>query len=289
MPKIACLSGLHNLERLRCYGVEIWKSSFKNLPRIKQINLIKCKYAETDTRYWYFKPSCKSLHTLAIMDGERFNESDLRLLVDLKQLVLNKYYNYYYTYYYTQCLGKVNRNLNKLSLIKYCHEKNEIIELAQNLGRFRQLECLELVAPKLTYFKLEWLRDLANLKCLRIINDGNLESIDLTSINSSGFINLQELDLSNNSLIEINQSDRSFKLLRLEKLNLSRNYLSQVSRGMWRHFVNLKSLDLSFNVIESIEDDCFEDLVELEHLNLAGNWLTQVDHDAVMRRWSSKA
>lgn len=87
---------------------------------------------------------------------------------------------------------------------------------------------------------------------------------------------LQKLDLSRNELTEIEAN--TFELLRtLELLNLSGNALINLTTDSFSGLSALKCLDLSRNKLNKVEDQVLQPLTALQYLNLSSNRLESLN------------
>ena len=121
--------------------------------------------------------------------------------------------------------------------------------------------------PKAEYYDLaEALKDPASVTALRLNRQG------LTSVPSdiSKFVNLVELDLSENEIADAGSSVPA--LSKLEKLNFSKNKLTRIPSSVCQ-LTKLKSLNLGNNQIASGSVGC---LTSLEWIYLNNNSLTTV-------------
>ncbi|CAK5062133.1 unnamed protein product [Meloidogyne enterolobii] len=92
----------------------------------------------------------------------------------------------------------------------------------------------------------------------------------MKSIDEKIFLNLASLkylDLSSNKLSQLKRSHFS-KLVNLETLLLDNN---QINSDVFKNLQNLESLSLQNNFIESIEDEAFSYLLSLKHLDISNN------------------
>lgn len=86
-----------------------------------------------------------------------------------------------------------------------------------------------------------------------------------------GLRNLQELDLSGNSLAGPLGPSTLPRLPNLAILTLAHNQLSSVTRGALAGLDSLTSLSLHHNQIDVLEDHAFRAIATLTELNLAHN------------------
>lgn len=96
-----------------------------------------------------------------------------------------------------------------------------------------------------------------------------LTEINVNIFNSKDLANLIELNLGNNKITLI--QDKSFvNLIKLEKLFLYSNKLTQINKATFEGLCNLNELSLRYNFISFIQDDSFENLKKLEILHFGG-------------------
>jgi Leucine-rich repeat (LRR) protein len=85
------------------------------------------------------------------------------------------------------------------------------------------------------------------------------------------FENLKELIVPSVILEELNN------LKNLEVFNGSSNLITEIKSNTFENCTNLKTIDLSFNKIETIADGLFEMLENLTNLNLKSNCIIEID------------
>ena len=112
---------------------------------------------------------------------------------------------------------------------------------------FKELETIDLSNIKLTDIKI-LCNDvpLENLRILKICNNPDIKN--LNELKNAKFIFLYELFLSNNGISDLNEIEmEKYPFTYLEVLDLSRNKISNINPIL--HFKNLKSINLSYNLI----------------------------------------
>lgn len=104
------------------------------------------------------------------------------------------------------------------------------------------------------------------LKSLKLSNCDIVSSPRFIITNST---KIQSLDLSNNQLKSFN-----IQLVQtLEVLNLSANVIDSLNANSFTGLISLKSLDLTGNMLSTIDDKVLKPLISLQHLNLSRNRL----------------
>ena len=125
-----------------------------------------------------------------------------------------------------------------------------------------------------------------NVSVVQIVYPPNITHLswadnDLSGIGKDsflGFNDLQELDLSNNRLIEI--CPGTFKELpNLKKLYLSHNMLQLNPPDIFSGLVNLSLLSLQNNMLTKIDPGAFQELANLTELQLDSNMLKQIQSE----------
>lgn len=91
--------------------------------------------------------------------------------------------------------------------------------------------------------------------------------------------NLKEIDFSFNEITKLRTKDIFPKRHYLFVMNFSHNRISQISNDYLKHFPDLRFLDLSNNLIESLEKHQFEPITKLEILRLENNPINEYDCD----------
>ncbi|XP_020782191.1 toll-like receptor 13 [Boleophthalmus pectinirostris] len=135
-----------------------------------------------------------------------------------------------------------------------------------------------LIFLKLNSMKYK-LTSLMNMSCsMPTVSKLQLQSNKLTFISSSFFQkchNVTDIDLEDNKITHIENG--SFNILKLlEVLSIKRNRLQTVPFAT-RNLYSLRKLDLSFNLIRTLECQDFAKLTNLVQLNLQWNSLTALN------------
>ncbi|KAL1139621.1 hypothetical protein AAG570_006602 [Ranatra chinensis] len=100
-----------------------------------------------------------------------------------------------------------------------------------------------------------------------------------------GAPNLEEIDLSRNTLQRIRPGGHPLNLISLVKLNISDNYLTSISDLREANLPSLQVLNVSRNLLASLEG--VQGLGSLVELYAAANKITTVDNIASIRPWKS--
>ncbi|KOB51785.1 Uncharacterized protein OBRU01_27216, partial [Operophtera brumata] len=87
---------------------------------------------------------------------------------------------------------------------------------------------------------------------------------------------LEDLDLSKNSINYVSLQKNHTVLTGLKRLSLKENKIRAVMKDSFPADNSIEFLDLSYNIIEIVEDDAFLTCTGLRELNLEGNSLTLV-------------
>ena len=184
-------------------------------------------------------------------------------------------------------------NLIYLKVFKFS-TTNSLTALNLNFSFFEELEEIDLSNNDLSTASNNYFVDVAQLKKVNLRN-AHLKSLEIIK----DLVYLEELDLSDNDLngqiIEyfigdkiqpknLKMSNVSLKYFRnmnilksLKFLDINRNFISDINYSILEGFVKLEYLDLSFNKIESLEDEnsredenvlYFLKCKELKYLNL---------------------
>lgn len=104
-----------------------------------------------------------------------------------------------------------------------------------------------------------------------------------------GFVQLTTLDLSGNQITVIDDPTVFKELPKLENINLCRNEITRLHRGLFREMIFLKTLDLSDNRLQVFDEGLFRDLVRLEQINLSGNGIQRLNMVKVFSKTRSLA
>ncbi|XP_077983118.1 uncharacterized protein LOC144437958 [Glandiceps talaboti] len=113
----------------------------------------------------------------------------------------------------------------------------------------------------------------------KLVFTGN--NLTMSDVDFHDFKMLAELDLSNNSITEI-QPMKFYPLVNLYLLNLNSNAITYLNDYTFIGLVQLKELHLSQNGISKITDEAFQGLRSVQLLSLVGN-LFDVDNDVLFR------
>jgi len=151
---------------------------------------------------------------------------------------------------------------------------NEIVSLPE--GSFDScLKVAELSHNKLMILETSTLENLINLEELDLSNN-SIERADYSNIFAHNK-NLRKLNISYNSNTSL--SNQSFNGLNLTELNLEYCEISNLTQDLFNGLVNLTDLYLNGNKIMSLLDGIFHNLTNLKHLNLSYNQISELPND----------
>ena len=139
---------------------------------------------------------------------------------------------------------------------------------------------LHLRTVRLNYRKFSCL-EAGLFKNMNSLETINLAKNEINAINQDfiGLKKLKELQLSCNKINGC-LTDQMFNgLLNLTTIDLSFNLINKLNDKTFNRLLNLKSIDLSHNLIENIEKP-FENLVNLNSVDLSDNEIDRIDQDA---------
>ncbi|XP_045502095.1 protein artichoke-like [Colias croceus] len=112
---------------------------------------------------------------------------------------------------------------------------------------------------------------------LRLLNV-SYNSITIAKLSSRyTFPDLEEIDLSHNTIEEFEISAMESPFSSLLRLNVSYNKLNEIKEAVFDRFANLQMLDVSFNEISNINPFSFEGIKNLVYLNLAYNKIDEIN------------
>jgi|GEM_PF-6717146 len=131
--------------------------------------------------------------------------------------------------------------------------------------------------------KIEYINRICNLRHLECLN----ASWNFLQVppNFRNMVYLRELNLSHNNLISIDFTKNKRNSIALSPfegckslsaLNLSWNFLANLSKEAFPYLPKLESLDLSANKIHELGRECFNNLPELRDLNISNNELNSI-------------
>jgi len=110
----------------------------------------------------------------------------------------------------------------------------------------------------------------------------SLNIVDINNIERNYTLKYPEL-LKDTNLMRINDSE--FILIKdmfhskLERLDLTGNKITEITKDTFSGLTELKVLSLSYNAIKSIDPDAFKDNTKLSNLDLKGNKITEITTD----------
>ncbi|KAL2085556.1 hypothetical protein ACEWY4_018876 [Coilia grayii] len=201
--------------------------------------------------------------------------------------------------YLTTTLGHTTQSVCKLTQTMALCDGHQLFSVPQDLPE--HTEVLSLNNNQIERLRNGWLSRYTQLRSLSFANNG-LEVVESNIFKDSHYLedlNLAEnslhpydgqtgqslrflsqlkvLDLSGNSITEDMATELLQNLTSLERLSLSRNFLSRLDGSIFSHLHQLKELNLERNQLYEI-DRAFDSLHNLQRLNLAFNYLPCLIH-----------
>lgn len=123
--------------------------------------------------------------------------------------------------------------------------------------------------------------EVPNLKEMNHLKFLNLSSNYLTKArlsNPKELPALREIDLSYNTIASITVDSKQNVYSNLEKLNLSHNYLVEISDSIFDGCPLLEILDISYNYVDTLSISTFEGIKKLTTLFLSHNRISDINH-----------
>ncbi|XP_075208490.1 uncharacterized protein LOC142313359 [Anomaloglossus baeobatrachus] len=250
------LQGLYTLQELKLKGFpfsSLNKSIFDNFHQLKHL-ILDDNSIETLSSVTQYLPKLENLQALTLISYRlnEFRETDC--LVNENPTGNNIFMHFNVTYLNID--GIQINNLQNNSLCNF---------------------------PKLSYFKPN-----LHYPAVTDLKNSGIQEVDSFSFSNSHFpvfnicmyvslFKIQELQLAQNYISYIHTSNGSCNLLHI--LDLSHNSIKSVAASQIKKFKKLKELNLSNNIITTIQI-CSENIsMELVHLNLSFNYLTSLMQD----------
>lgn len=125
------------------------------------------------------------------------------------------------------------------------------------------------------YTEIPLLQGMQNLAILNISR--NLLTTAILS-NMEELQQLTELDLSYNTISNIEVNSYLYLYIKLTKLDLSHNYLVKITHAIFDGFAELQILNLSDNFLDTLNQLSFEGIKKLVNLNLSNNRLINISN-----------
>lgn len=167
---------------------------------------------------------------------------------------------------------------SSIPLILNCSSYSFDLSLAENCSESFIWNLVDFSSRNLSYFNSN---DLLGLRMQRLVLASNtITTIEMNTFDSLGNI-LLELDLSNNSLVNISSTWLNSNLIKLEKFNLASNQLESFSSLDDVQLTKLEYLNLSRNVIKHFPSSIHR-WMSLTTLDLSFNQLTNIPRFALM-------
>ena len=197
---------------------------------------------------------------------EFFNNSELRVILELEDIINREFY--WAKDYYDGEVEQVWFSMKEGKIIdleiSFTPELEAIPDIITNL---KSLKSLILHEDLLSFLPVS-IGNMVSLGWIHLSNN-QIATIPNTIKNCK---NLKKIELSGNILRVIHKSIGNLSLL--EELKLSYNRLSQLPSSIGK-LRSLRDLDLGFNYLETLPDS-IRNLESLENLNLMYNKLTQI-------------
>jgi Leucine-rich repeat (LRR) protein len=259
-----------NLRKLKIRGTVLTlnNQSFNGLVNLTELKLSSDIVALPDGLF----DSCTALKVVNLSHNKliELETSSFQSLVSLEELDLS--YN---------SIKELDSNMflcNK-KLIKLRLYTNKITKLNEDfLKGLSQLTHLDLA-----YNEMFSLPECPFDNCLKVVNLSHNKFIELETLSFQSLVNLEELDLSYNSIERADYSNIFACNKNLRKLNLSHisstSFNNQSFNGLedlFNGLVNLTLLNLSDNRIMSLPDGIFQNLINLKELNLSSNLISEL-------------
>lgn len=199
-------------------------------------------------------------------------------------LTLNHIQNVHFTlqfYYNLEVLDLSQNHIGTLGsknfesqekLIALNLSRNLITHLNKDVFRgLRSLQTLVLNENRIGTIHPSAMFDLVNLRSMALANNSvmSLENDTLKRCSS-----LQSIDLRQNELLDVPIENLRYLSQTLRTLDLSQNFIEALENTSFAALSALRRLDISGNVLNSIDTSAFAPLKELIHLNLADNNIT---------------
>jgi Leucine-rich repeat (LRR) protein len=185
------------------------------------------------------------------------------------------------------------------------NDKRFVMELANEINRETEVTDVRILYQNVSRLKEDSFKNLFKLKVIKIKNCGlgeiennafnNLPSLRVLNLNQNRLkfvkrayfdkLPITRLYLAANG-IEALDEDAFHHLKYLEMLDLSRNDLKDLHSHMFRGTTQLRRINLSFNKLETIPNECFMEAFgsvvgEDSYINLSDNQLTYLNLKAL--------
>lgn len=318
----ASFGELGNLKALKIRVNSLTSFNLAKLTSLKWLSL--SDYENTRTLFTTLKTLNNGLQVLEINDGVKVSVqelfSEVRSCSGLKKFALRRNNKTYFdgrTLFRLPDLVELDFSLNQITGVQLrrrdCLRNLEKLNLSFNkfkeisdesFRHFNHLKWLNLSNNPIEVIRRNGLKGLDNLEFFALNHTklkrldfnithsrlGNLTRLEvtfsaLTSINAKAFeclTNLTELDLSSNRNMRVMDEKAFHGLSRLKTLNLSYNSLDSISSKTFFSLISLERLYLNNNKLEVINLTVFEQLSNLIELDLSFNGaiILNVEHVA---------
>lgn len=152
--------------------------------------------------------------------------------------------------------------------------RNKYYKLTGTFPSMPSLEYLDLSLCELYDIVENTIKDrLDNLQTL-ILSHNSFRRVP-HELYGSGVANL-DMSYNARSTNDFNISQSEYSWPRIETLNISRNQITILTKGMFKNFPGLKLLNVSYNDIREMRPNTFEGLRELKTLDLSNNGMEEI-------------
>ncbi|KAL1241668.1 Leucine-rich repeat-containing protein [Trichinella pseudospiralis] len=166
--------------------------------------------------------------------------------------------------------------LERLEVLELAHDSIRTLR-SQALANLEHLRTVDLSDNGLQRLETRSFDNLPAVESLVLGPGNSLDHSALTIIGSS-LPNLRQLRMQRNAVTTLpGGTFRPFG--QLVELDLSGNFLENLTRAMFEGLSRLEVLDLRVNLISTIESNTFAPLKQLRQLYLAGNYISNVNSD----------
>lgn len=165
---------------------------------------------------------------------------------------------------------ELNAPANKLTHLTHRDLRTFNSSDGQWKGDLQVITAMDLSSNRLSSLSLDNFKQLQQLD----LSNNSLKEIPLSLMDNSNSLPLVTLDLSCNKFRQLSSSFFSERLPQLKNLNLAHNQLINISRESFYNLLELQTLILNHNNISEIDYETFLALPNLQHLDLSHNYLS---------------
>lgn len=162
----------------------------------------------------------------------------------------------------------VSKSLNEIVVF----DKNKTIP--SSFSEFKSATVIVIKDCKLTNFSSDQFSGIESLEELNITRS-NLIALE-GDLLFAGLRSLNALNLATNKISKISSNEFS-NLIRLKKLLLNENQLTDIDKKLFKNNVDLEIISISSNNIEKLHFKTFSSLLKLKRINLSLNLLISLD------------